>query len=229
MLCHFFIFMGNKLDMKNKKTPPNRLITTMDQSVYAFPMLLEEQQKSELINGIFAFVEQLAQPEIDRILDEYPELLQQYDLKQLLSGEAEIAGINRQDLITAGLVSCLLSLIAFTSELTDDENRIVSLSSIEEDDIAVESIRYIISCISLKDFLKHLLLTVISITGADYYIKFQQKIKSENFETKDLLKLEQDEEIRKHLDLLLWFALIRLFLESVYFYFNDPNPEKKLS
>lgn len=214
--------------MKNKKTTPNRLITTMDQSEYAFSMLLEEQQKSELINGIFAFVEQLAHPDIDRILDEYPGILQQHDLKQLLSGETEIAVISRQDLITAGLVSCLLLLISFTSELTDDENRIVPLSSIKEDDIALASIRYIISCVSLKDFLKHLLLTVISITGAEYYKKFQQKIRSENFETKDMKKLKQDEEIRMHIDLMLWFALIRLFLESVYFYFNDPNPEKKL-
>lgn len=214
--------------MKKKVLPTHHLIKTMDQAKQAFKMLLDERQKNELIQGVYAFVEQLENPEIDRILDQYPDLLQKYDLKELLSGETKNPAVSQQDLITAGLISCLLTLISFTSDLTDNHDGAATLSSMDEDDLTWESIQYIINCISLKDFLKHLLMTIISITGTDYYKKFQHTIGDPNFETQDLFKIKEDETVNKHIDLMLWFALIRLFLESVYFYFNDQHPVKQL-
>lgn len=214
--------------MNKKVVPTHHLIKSMDQAKQAFTMLLEERQKNELIQGVYSFVEQLEKPEIDRILDQYPDLLQKYDLKELLSGETEIPTVNRQDMITAGIVSCLMTLISFSSDLTDDNYCVANHSSLNEDNLAWASIQYIISCISLKDFLKHLLLTIISITGTDYYKKFQHTIGDPNFGTEDLLKIKKDDTVNKHIDLMLWFALIRLFLESVYFYFNDHHPEKQL-
>lgn len=214
--------------MRNKKqTTENSLIKTMDQAKISFTMLLKKHQKEELINGIFNLLEKLNNPEIEKLLDNYPELLQKNDLKELLSGNIEIPNVSRQNIRTAGLVSNLLALISFCSELTDHTNRIIPHQEIQNDNLSLPTIQYIIRSISLEDLLKHLLSTIILIAGTDYYEKFQQKIDSKNFATKDILKLDKDPELQEHIDLMLWFALIRLFLESVYFYFNPENHNTK--
>lgn len=209
--------------MKKKKSAENSLVKSLEEARFAFPMLLEDKQKNELIKGIFTIIEKLENPEIDKLLDRFPELLQKNDFKELLSGKVEITNARKQDVIMSGIVSCLLTLIPSCSELTDGENRIIPFSEIQEENTALRTIQYIMSSISLEDFLQHLMFIIISIVGNDYYENFQRKINSKNFRTEDILKLDKDPELKKHIDLMQWFALIRLFLESVYFYFNNEN------
>lgn len=213
--------------MNKKKTTEYSLIKTLDQAQFAFPMLLEEKQKGQLIDWIFILVEKLENPAIDNLLDRYPELLQEKDFKELLSGNIEIPNVSKQDVLTVGIISCLLTLIPSCAELTDNKNKILPLEEIKENHIVLQTIQYIISSISLEDFLQHLMFITISIVGTDYFENFQQKIKSDNFGKEDILKLDKDPEIMEHLDLMLWFALIRLFLESVYIYFNPENYHTK--
>lgn len=208
--------------IKNNSIDSN-LINTVDQALFSFPLLLEEKQKRELVDGIFVLLRKMENPEIDQLLECYPELLQKNDFKELLSGKIQLPNTKKQDVITAGLVSCLISLISFCEELTDDQNRIKPIAEIPENNLSLQTIQYIINSISLKHFLKHLLLIIISIVGDDYYEKFQQKIGDKSLVTEDLLKLNQDSELKEHIGLMLWYALIRLFLESVYYYFDIRN------
>jgi hypothetical protein len=55
----------------------------------------------------------LQNPGLNVLLYSYPDLLQEYDLDQLLSGSLEIIGIRKQDIQTAGLLSSLLLLIIY--------------------------------------------------------------------------------------------------------------------
>jgi hypothetical protein len=136
----------------------------------------------------------------------------------LLYGNIEVLNASRLDTKTAAITSCLLALIAFSSELLDSEERMIPLSDIPEDNIAVSAIEYIISSIVLNDLLEYLLYSIISIVGVEYYAAFQKKIGSKNFANEDILHLENDGELKEHIDLMAWFAVMRLFLESVYFY-----------
>ncbi|MBD3907103.1 hypothetical protein NAL32_21610 [Chryseobacterium sp. Ch-15] len=213
--------------MRKKKTTENSLIKTIDQAKISFAMLLQKDQKGELVDGIFKLIEKTDNPEIDKLLDQYPDILQKNDLKELLSGNIEILNVSKPDIKTVGIVSCLLALLSFCSELTDSRNKIIPLSKIKDDNIALPAIQYIIRSISLEDLLEHLLLTIISIVGIDYYEKFQQKIDNKKFPTEDILKLDTDPELKQHMDLMLWLVLIRLFLESVYCYFNNENHNTK--
>ncbi|UZT99620.1 hypothetical protein ODZ84_08665 [Chryseobacterium fluminis] len=206
-----------------KKKTESRLIKNIDQAQITFPVLLEKRQRQELIDGIFKLIKKLENPEIDRLLNHYEDFIQNYDLKDLLYGNIEVLNASRLDTKTAAIMSCLLAMIAFSSELLDNEGRMIPLIDIPEDNIAVSAIEYIRSSIVLDDLLEYLLYSIISIVGGEYYMAFQQKIASENFSNEDILHLENDGELNEHIDLMAWFAVMRLFLESVYFYFNDEN------
>jgi len=210
-----------------KKKTGNRLIKNIDQAQITFPMLLEKRQREELIEGIFKLIQKLENPEINRLLDHYEDFIQNYDLKDLLYGNIEVLNASRLDTKTATIASCLLALIAFSSELLDNDGRMIPLNDIPEDNIAVSAIEYIISSIVLDDLLEYLLYSIISIVGVEYYTAFQQKIGSKDFANEDILHLENDIELKEHIDLMAWFAVIRLFLESVYFYFKDENHKIK--
>lgn len=209
-----------------KKKTESNLIKNIDQAKITFPLLLEKKQREELINGIFILIQKLENPEIDRLLN-YEDFIQNYDLKDLLYGNIEVLNANRLDTKTAAITSCLLALIAFSSELIDSEDNMISSDDIPDDNIAASAIQYIISSIELNDLLEYLLYTIISIVGIDYYTSFQEKIGSKNFATEDILNLENDAELKEHIDLMTWFALIRLFLESIYVYFNFNDSDFK--
>lgn len=210
-----------------KKKTESYLIKNIDQAKITFPLLLEKKQREELINGIFILIQKLENPEIDRLLDHYEDFIQNYDLKDLLYGNIEVLNASRLDTKTAAITSCLLALIAFSSELIDSEDKMIPSDDIPDDNIAVSAIQYIINSIQLNDILEYLLYTIISIVGVNYYTAFQEKIGSKNFATGDILNLDKDLELKEHIDLMTWFALIRLFMESIYVYFNINDSDSK--
>lgn len=210
-----------------KKKTESTLIKTIDQAKISFPMLLEEKQREELINGIFKLIKKLENPEIDRLLDHYEDFIQNYDLKDLLYGNIEVENASRLDTKTAAITSCVLALIAFSSELLDNEGKMIAPDNVPEDNIALPAMQYIISCIAINDLLEYLLYTIVSVVGLEYYNAFQEKIANKNFANENIRNLENDEELKKHIDLMAWSALIRLFLESIYVYFNTDNHNPK--
>lgn len=208
--------MKNNKNFKREK----RLVKTVEQAKTAMNMLLQDSEKSNLERGISGLLEKLENPKLDLLLDRYPDLLQEYDLQELLSGDLEIDGAEMQDVKTAGLFSCLQLLIHFCYELQENPN--------PSDDFYV-SLRYILRSISSEEFLHDLLIIIVSVVGLEYYEKFQQRIQNLDLSLESAKGLENDPELQEHIDLMAWFALVRLFLESVYTYFNisDQNLNKR--
>lgn len=85
--------------------------------------------------------------------------------------------------------------------------------------------------ISCDKLLREILIIVISVTGIDHYQQFQQKIQELDLELDGAKRLENDTDLQEHSNLMIWFALVRLLLESVYTYFNVQNdyPNKTTS
>jgi hypothetical protein len=77
--------------------------------------------------------------------------------------------------------------------------------------------------ISSNKFVRELLIVTVSVVGIAYYEKFQQRIQNLDLSFESAKGLENDPELQEHIDLMAWFALVRLFLESVYTYFNIPD------
>lgn len=206
--------------MKNDKNfkKEKRLVKSVAQAKIALNMLLQDSEKQNLESGISGLIDKLENPKLDLLLDRYPDLLQEYDLEQLLSGSLEITDTKMQDVKIAGLLSCLQLLIHFCYELKDNTNPA---------DNRFGSLRYILNSITSSQFLTELFIIIISVVGENYYEKFQQRIQYLDFDLESVRGLENDPELQEHIHLMVWFALVRLFLESVYTYFNNPDQNFK--
>jgi hypothetical protein len=205
--------MKKNKNFKKEKT----LVKSAEQAKTALDILLQNPKKNLEI-GISELLEKLKNPKLDLLLDRYPDLLQEYDLEELLSGDLEIAYAEVQDVKTAGLLSCLQLLIHFCYELKENPN---------PKDKQFDSLRYILKSINCSQFVHDLLFVVIMVVGIDYYQMFQQRIQNLDFDLKSAVELENNPELKQHIDLMTWFGLVRLFLESVYMYFNSPDKNFK--
>jgi hypothetical protein len=205
--------------MKKNKNFSNEkvLIKSVEQAKSVLHMLLQNSKKN-LESGIPELLDKLRNPKLDLLLDRYPDLLQEYDLEELLSGDLEIIDAETQDVKTAGLLSCMQLLIHFCYELKENPN---------PNDKRFGSLRYILKSITCSQFVNELLYVVITVVGEDYYKKFQQRIQNLHFDLESAIELESDPELNEHIDMITWFALVRLFLESVYTYFNSPDKNFK--
>lgn len=202
--------MENNENFKKGK----RLIKSTEQANKALNMLLQDSKKFNFEKGISELLEKLQNPKLDLLLDRYPELLQEFGLEELLSGELEIPYAETSDVKTAGLFSCLQLLMHFCHELKENPN---------PSDDCYDSLRYILRSISSEKFVHDLLIIIVSVVGLDYYEKFQHKIQDLDLNLESARGLENDPELQEHTELMAWFALARLFIESVYTYFNRPD------
>lgn len=205
--------------MKNNKNfkEAEKLVRSMQQAKTVLDMLLLNSEKS-LESGISELLDKLENTNLDLLLDRYPDLLQEYDLEELLSSDLEITGAEKQDVKTAGLLSCLQLLVHFCGELKEHP---------DPEDSLFDSLRYILKSIACSRFVQELLLVVLSVVGTDYYEKFQLRIQNLDLNPESGAELENDPELKEHINLMTWLVSARLFLESVYTYFSIPDDEIK--
>ncbi|CAD0004359.1 hypothetical protein [Flavobacterium chungangense] len=154
--------------------------------------ILMQNPKENLEDGISELIEKLKNPKLHVLLDRYPDLLQEYDLEELLSGDLEITDTKIQDVRTAGLLSCLQLLMHFCYDLKENPNPA---------DKQFDSLRYILNSITCSQFVQELLFIVITVVGADYYQKFQQRIENLDFDLESAIALENDPELKQHIHL----------------------------
>jgi len=195
--------MENNEIIKKEK----RIVKSVDEAKQVLKMLMQDSEKSNLENGITKLIPQLNNIEIDLLMDKYPEILQQYRLKDLLSGACSVTDTKKEDVKIAGLFTCLYLLVEFCYELEHD---------LHSDEQSLESLRYVLDAIDLEQLFDELWRIILSVVGIPYYEKFQSKIQDTKLNFEDLLSLEVDTELQEHFELVSWFALMRLFLEAVY-------------
>jgi len=162
-----------------------RVLKSLAQAKKALKMLMQDSEKSQLEDGILELTQKLKNPKINILLDTYPELLQNYELEELLSGKLQIPNAQADNVKTAGLLSCLHLLVHFCYKMEENPNN--------------------------------------EVVGIDYYEKYQLKIRDGNLNFEDILNLENNSELKEHFDLMAWFALVRMFLESVYINYTISN------
>ena len=197
---------NNEIIKKDK-----RIVKSDQEAKQVLKMLMQDSEKYNLENGITKLIQQLNNPNMDLLLDRYPEILPQYKLKELLSGKVDIPDAEAGDVKTAGLFTCLHLLLEFCYEVVHDP---------DGEEQSLDSLRYVLAAIDLEQLIGELWLIVLSVVGIPYYKKFQLRIKDTKLNSDDLLSLEEDPELQEHFDLVSWFALMRLFLEAVNMNFS---------
>lgn len=213
--------------MRNKEKTNRRIIDLMEKVDISFKLLSDNRQIDELNKGIYLLMDKLGSEDINMLFDRYPRLIQKYSIKEMFSGNIEIPNIDPHSLKIAGLLTCLQFLISSFTDFIDEFGNSLPLKETENSN-SYQAENYIISSIPLDDYLKELFLGVLSVIGEDYYQKFLEKIGNSDFTIDDILKLEKDKELQEHIDLMMWFSLIRVFLESLYFYFNPENHDPQI-
>ncbi|MGE8534854.1 MAG: hypothetical protein ACN6OJ_09755 [Chryseobacterium sp.] len=208
-----------------KNTPfskERQLVQTKEQAEIALSILVQNCQGVDLEVGIFCLRDQLNNPRLTELLDSYPDLIQEYELEKLLSGKIEIKDASVQDVKTAGLLSCLLLLIHFYFDKNEG-----NLSRSETDELNnFDSIKYILDAITSEECISRLFILILSIVGIDYFKKYQGHMKDPDFVLKQTLGFDSDPEMGVHIDLMVWFALVRLFIEAIFIYYDSDYETK---
>jgi len=221
------LYFTNNFNMRDKEKTIGRIIDSMAKVNITFKLLSDERQIDELNKGIYLLMDKLENEDINVLFDRYPRLIQKYSIKEMFSGNVEIPNIDPHSLKIAGLLTCLQFLVSSFTGFIDEFGNSLPLKETENSN-SYQAENYIISSIPLDDYLKELFLSVLSVIGEEYYQKFLEKIGSPDFTINDILKLEKDKELQEHIDLMMWFSLIRVFLEAIYFYFNIENHNSKI-
>lgn len=210
--------------MKNNKhfSKDKWLVKTREQAEIALRILVQNSQGEDLESGIFSLLDQMNNPKLTELLDNYPDLIQEYKLEELLEGNIGVKNASTQDIKTAGLLSCILLLIHFYFD-KDEGN----LSKCKVDDvIQFDSINYIMNAITSEVCINELFLLILSIVGIDYFEKYQQKMKDPDFVLKQTIGYDNDPEMDLHIDLMVWFALVRLFIQAIFIYYDSDYETK---
>lgn len=196
--------------MRNKKTRNERIINSIEMVETSFKLLSDKRQIDELNKGIYLLLGKLGNSEVTELFDRYPRLIQKYRIKELFSGNMKIPDIDSANLKIAGLLTYLQFLISSIPEFIDQSGRIIPADEIKNDK-SYQAENYIIASIPLDDYLNELFLSVLSVTGEEYYQKFLEKIGNPDFTIDDILKLEKDKDLQVHIDLMIWFSLTICF------------------
>lgn len=213
--------------MRDKEKTIGRIIDSMEKVNITFKLLSDVRQIDELNKGIYLLMDKLGSEDINVLFDRYPRLIQKYSIKEMFLGNVEIPNIDPHSLKIAGLLTCLQFLLSSFTDFVDELGNGLPLKETENRN-SYQAENYIISSIPLDDYLKELFLSVLSFTGEEYYQKFLKKIGNPDFTIDDIVKLEKDKDLQEHIDLMMWFSLIRVFLEAIYFYFNIENHNSKI-
>lgn len=212
--------------MKDKKyfSKDNQLVKTREHAEIALGILVQNSQAEDLEAGIFSLRDQLNNPKLTELLDNYPDLIQEHKLEELLAGTIEIKDARTQDVKTAGLLSCILLLIHFYFE-GESNNSLESKSETDELD-NFNSAQYIINATTSEKCINELFLLILSIVGIDYFKKYQEKMKDPDFVFNQTIVYDTDPEMDLHIDLMVWFALLHLFIEAIFIYYDSDYETK---
>lgn len=212
-----------------KNTPfskDKQLVQTKEQAEIALNILVQNSQGEDLEAGIFNLRDQLNSPQLTELLDNYPDLIQEYKLEELLAGSIDFKEASTQDVRTAGLLSYILLLIHL---YFDGKSNSSVKSESETDELDnFNSAQYIINTTTSEKCISELFLLILSIVGVDYFKKYQENMKDPDFVLKQTIGFDNDPEMDEHIDMMVWFALVRLFIEAIFIYYDSGFESKNL-
>ena len=210
------------------------LVSTKEQAELTFRTIFEIYKAETLTDGIIMWLHKLKNPVCLQMFLGLPELMEEYGLDDFLRGEVKVdADCNKQAVRTVGVAASLLSLITgcwelFGKEIHDDPA--CTWPHIDPEEKTLRILKEIMETITLDDIQRELALSLLAIIGRKYYDLFIEKLKrlDTNASTQRLDEFQKNPELKEHMQFVIWFGLIRFFLDAVYFYFGQENnsPQK---
>ncbi|WP_026703633.1 hypothetical protein [Flavobacterium soli] len=187
----------------------HQLVKDVSQAQTVLEILLEPDEMERLEKGAYALEHLLQNPKIPELLHRYAELLHEHELETLLSDPPKLEGVQQDDWRKAGLIACVQLLLPLSHVL---------LAPPDPNDDSLELLRYVLGSIPCSKLVAGLHSLGLEIMGVDYHLNFQQHLRATDTEQYLLRLPKTHPELKEHLELIAWLALIRLFLEAVYLY-----------
>lgn len=191
-----------------------RIVKSKTEAHFVLRVLCDTGETESLRQGIGLCLSGLNNPQIDDLFERYPDLLQQYGVKEMLEGGITIAGYTEEEIKAAGLLSGVQMVLLFYIEIREQKDNVENME---------EMLRYILGSVSCGGWIDGTLQLVTGIVGTDYYERFQDRIATMGNDVRQLENLAHDPILHPHINLMTWFCLVRLFLESVYTLYDIDN------
>ncbi|MDV4024419.1 hypothetical protein CMT52_08740 [Elizabethkingia anophelis] len=228
--------MNNNLLAKTKG-----LVKTKEDALLIFSMIFKDQGREALEEGVLIWLEKNNDPKAVEAFLKFPELLEDHTIFDLIVKDKN-TDTGKEDYILssigiASLASCLqLAINCFYEFWCLECEKCGSSDNKHKDEKEQEQneepefsgkdiIEYITINISLTDFQSYLFTSILSIVGESYYNLFLNKLGSLGAKSfrKEFQAFDNDPEIQEHLQLMLWFANVRFFLNAMYLYFEKES------
>ncbi|MHA6696810.1 hypothetical protein [Chryseobacterium sp. A301] len=206
--------------MESKNRFNTRYITNVEDARRSLEALLGKNEKGALEKSVYDLSSSLNIPILEMHVREFPKILQRYRFDQLISAEFEIKGMESVDIRRLGYMTSILSLASFGGGLIDENNKLIPLPNIKGNNACFGMIQYLTNFISLDDYFDVLYLMVFTAVGKEYYDVINSKIQHGELRAENLEIIYSDPDLEVHRNLMLAFSMIRMFLESIYVYFD---------
>lgn len=211
-----------KAGKENKKKQGYLYVNNMQQAKLVLRKLFEDQTEDSLQEGILLWLRSMDDLEAYNLYLNIPEILDEgeYSITDFLEAEMDFPGIsNKQILRSVGLAMLLVLLLSECWRLFG--NRLYGKPEGDWPNFEIPiTMRVAITLISLEEFQQELAASMLNVVGKPYYDRLlkQLSIFDKTVTLKQRQAYENDPILKKHLSLVMWFTLMRVFLDAIYFY-----------
>ncbi len=216
-----------KAGKENNKAQSYLYVTTMKQAKGVLRKLFEDQTEETLSEGILLWLESMEDSEAYKLYLNIPEILEEgnYSITDFLEAKMDFPGIiNKQILRTVGLAMLIVLLLSECWRLFGKRLYGKPEGDWPRFEIPI-TMRVAITLIPLEEFQQELAASMVTIVGKPYYDRLleQLSIFDKRVTPKQRRAFEKDPILKKDLPLVMWFTLMRVFLDAIYFYIERNN------
>ena len=199
----------------------------MQQTKLVLRELFNDQTAETLNEGILLWLQSMEDSEAYKLYLNIPEILEEgnYSITDFLEAKMDFPSINNKQILkTVGLAMLLMFLLSECWRLFGKR----FYGNPEDDWPNFEipmTMKVAITLMPLEEFQLELAASMLNIVGKPYYDRLLEQITIFDIPVtpKQRQAFENDPILKKHLQLVMWFTLMRIFLDAIYFYTEKDN------
>lgn len=199
----------------------------MQQTKLVLRELFNDQTAETLNEGILLWLRSMEDSEAYKLYMNIPEILEEGNnsITDFLEAKMDFPSINNKQILkTVGLAMLLMFLLSECWRLFG--KRFYGNPEGDWPNFEIPmTMKVAITLMPLEEFQLELAASMLNIVGKPYYDRLLEQITIFDIPVtpKQRQAFENDPMLKKHLQLVMWFTLMRIFLDAIYFYTEKDN------
>lgn len=216
-----------KAGKENKKKQGYLYVTNMHQAKLVLRELFNDQTAETLNEGILLWLQSMEDSEAYELYLNIPEILEEGNnsITDFLEAKMDFPSINNKQILkTVGLAMLLMFLLSECWRLFG--KRFYGNPEGDWPNFEIPmTMKVATTLMPLEEFQLELAASMLNIVGKPYYDRLLEQITIFDIPVtpKQRQAFENDPILKKHLQLVMWFTLMRIFLDAIYFYTEKDN------